>query len=126
VSLWDVRVVSQPDPAMLGDAAAHNVVLTAEDGIRLGGAGTYLAEALRQSCPLGTAPPVVSLGIPRSYIAQDKPDHILARLGLDGPGLARSVLEAVNAIDGSASARVSAPVDGPASIPVSAAKETLD
>jgi hypothetical protein len=38
---------------------------------------------------------VVSLGIPRTYLAQGKPDRILARLGLDGPGLARSVREAV-------------------------------
>ena len=31
----------------------------------------------------GAAPPVISLGIPRAFIPQGKPDRILARLGLD-------------------------------------------
>jgi 1-deoxy-D-xylulose-5-phosphate synthase len=97
VTLWDVRVVSDPDPAMLADASRHDVVLTVEDGVRQGGAGMFLAEALRASCPQGTAPPVLSLGIPRAYIAQDKPDRILARMGLDATGIAGSVREAVGA-----------------------------
>jgi 1-deoxy-D-xylulose-5-phosphate synthase len=95
VNVWDVRVVSDPDPVMMADAARHRVVITAEDGVRQGGAGMFLADALRQSCPQGEAPPVVCLGIPRAYIPQDKPDRILARLGLDGPGLARSVRSAL-------------------------------
>jgi deoxyxylulose-5-phosphate synthase len=37
------------------------------------------------------------LGIPRAYIPQDKPDRILAQLGLDGPGLAQSIREVVSA-----------------------------
>jgi deoxyxylulose-5-phosphate synthase len=37
------------------------------------------------------------LGIPRAYIPQDKPDRILARFGLDGPGLAQSIREVVSA-----------------------------
>ena len=97
VTLWDVRVVSDPDPAMLADASRHDVVLTVEDGVRQGGAGMFLAEALRASCPQGMAPPVLSLGIPRTYIPQDKPDRILARLGLDAAGIAGSVREAVGA-----------------------------
>jgi 1-deoxy-D-xylulose-5-phosphate synthase len=99
-TVWDVRVVSDPDPAMVADAARHRVVITAEDGVRQGGAGMFLADALRDSYPGGTAPPVVSLGIPRAYIPQGKPDHILSRLGLDGPGLARSAREALDGLDG--------------------------
>jgi 1-deoxy-D-xylulose-5-phosphate synthase len=91
LTVWDVRVVSDPDPVMVADAARHDTVLTAEDGVRQGGAGMFLAEAVRQSCPGRAAPPITSLGIPRAYIPQDKPDRILARLGLDGPGLARSI-----------------------------------
>jgi 1-deoxy-D-xylulose-5-phosphate synthase len=103
VTVWDVRVVSDPDPAMLADAAGHDVVITAEDGVRQGGAGMFLADALRQSSPPGGAPPVISLGIPRAYIPQDKPDRILARLGLDGPGVARSVRTALGAMPDPAS-----------------------
>ena len=46
-TVWDVRVVSPPDPVMLADAAAHGLVVTMEDGIRVGGAGTFLVDALR-------------------------------------------------------------------------------
>jgi 1-deoxy-D-xylulose-5-phosphate synthase len=99
-TVWDVRVVSDPDPSMLADAARHRVVITAEDGVRHGGAGMFLADALRQASPCGTAPPVISRGTPRSYLAQDKPDRILSRLGLDGPGLARTVREALGALSG--------------------------
>jgi 1-deoxy-D-xylulose-5-phosphate synthase len=95
VTVWDVRVVSDPDPSMLADAAGHRLVVTAEDGIRLGGAGTYLADALRSTVTEGAAPPVVSVGIPRAYIPQGRPDVILSELGLDGPGLARTVRAAV-------------------------------
>jgi 1-deoxy-D-xylulose-5-phosphate synthase len=96
-TVWDVRVVSDPDPAMLASAAAHQVVVTAEDGVRYGGAGMFLADALRNAVACGAAPPVISLGAPRSYIAQGKPDRILAQLGLDGPGVAQAVRDAVQA-----------------------------
>ncbi|MGA3147477.1 MAG: transketolase C-terminal domain-containing protein, partial [Acidimicrobiales bacterium] len=97
-TVWDVRVVSEPDQDMLDDAARHRVVITAEDGIRQGGAGMFVADALRSSVGDGIAPPVILLGTPRSFIAQDKPDRILAALGLDGPGLARSAREALGAM----------------------------
>jgi 1-deoxy-D-xylulose-5-phosphate synthase len=100
MTVWDVRVVSNPDPAMVADAGQHDLVMTAEDGVRQGGAGMFLADAVRESCRQGLAPPVVSLGIPRTYLAQGKPDRILARLGLDGPGLARSVREAIRGTTG--------------------------
>ena len=60
----------------------------------------FVADALRSSTPYGTTPPVISLGTPRSYIAQGKPDRILAQLGLDGPGLAHTVREAVRGSSG--------------------------
>ncbi len=93
VTVWDPRVVSHPDPAMLADAGRHAMVVTVEDGVRQGGAGMFLADALRSSLPLGTCPPVVTRGVPRSFLAQGKPDRILARLGLDEDGLVRVVRE---------------------------------
>jgi 1-deoxy-D-xylulose-5-phosphate synthase len=126
VTVWDVRVVSDPDPAMMADAARHAVVITAEDGIRQGGAGMFLADALRHFCAGGSAPPVVSLGIPRAYITQGKPTDILSRLGLDGPGLARSVRESVGGPTGNVAVEAS---DGQTSSSPSAtmaAKDVLD
>jgi len=95
-TVWDVRVVSPPDPAMLHDAAAHGLVVTVEDGIRLGGAGMFLLDAMR-GLPPGEHPrPAVRiLGVPRSYLAHGKPDLILSDLGLDGPGIATAVTAAL-------------------------------
>jgi 1-deoxy-D-xylulose-5-phosphate synthase len=95
-TVWDVRVVSPPDRAMLGDAAAHGLVVTVEDGIRVGGAGTFLIDAMRSLPGINhPLPPVRILGVPRSYIAHGKPDLILSELGLDGPGIASTVTAAL-------------------------------
>lgn len=94
VTIWDPRVVSHPDPAMLEDAASHRLVLTVEDGVRHGGAGMFFADALSASSPSGATPPVVHLGVPRAFIPQAKPDAILSALGLDGIGIAAAVRSA--------------------------------
>ena len=91
-----MRVVSPPDPDMLADALRHELVVTVEDGIAVGGAGTFLVEAMRQLPGRTQAvPPVRVLGVPRAYIPQGHPDRILAELGLDGPGVAAAVTEAL-------------------------------
>ena len=95
-TVWDVRVVTPPDPAMLADAAAHRLVVTVEDGIRVGGAGTFLVAALRDAHGGAASQPRVRiLGVPLRYVAQGTPDGILAALGLDGPGVAASVRQAL-------------------------------
>ena len=91
-TVWDVRAVRPLDPEMLADAARHGLVVTAEDGIRVGGAGSAISEALAALDPGRPAPPLIMLGVPLSYIRQGKPDHIHAVLGLDGPGIASSIL----------------------------------
>jgi 1-deoxy-D-xylulose-5-phosphate synthase len=95
-TVWDVRVVAPPDPAMLADAASHGLVVTVEDGIRVGGAGTFLVDAMGALPTIDhPLPPVRVLGVPRAHIAQGKPDRILADLGLDGPGIAATVTAAM-------------------------------
>jgi 1-deoxy-D-xylulose-5-phosphate synthase len=71
-------------------------VVTAEDGVRHGGAGAFLVDALAaQVESLRVAGPAVRvLGIPRQYLAQGKADLILSSLGLDGAGIAESVRRA--------------------------------
>ncbi len=90
-TVWDPRVISPPDDAMLLDARAHHQVVTVEDGVRLGGAGMFLADAMGAIEGSGPVPPVTVLGTPRRFITQDKPDRILASLGLDAEGIAASV-----------------------------------
>ena len=48
VTVWDPRVVKPLDPEMLADAAGHRLVVTIEDGLRDGGAGSAIADALRK------------------------------------------------------------------------------
>ncbi len=95
-TVWDVRTVSPPDGAMLADAARHRVVVTAEDGLRVGGAGTFLADAVERTATGAErpAPRVVTLGIPREYLPHDRADDILASAGLDGAGIAAAVRRA--------------------------------
>jgi 1-deoxy-D-xylulose-5-phosphate synthase len=88
-TVWDPRVVKPLDPVMLDDAAAHRVVVTVEDGYREGGAGTAIETALKD---MHADVDVTVLGVPIEYIPHADADVILSRLGLDGPGVARSTL----------------------------------
>ena len=95
-SVWDVRVVTPLDPAMIADAAAHDLVVTVEDGFRDGGAGAGIAAAVAATAtPDRTAPPVVVLGVPTTFLAHGRADEILSSLGLDGDGVAASVRTAL-------------------------------
>jgi isopentenyl-diphosphate delta-isomerase type 1 len=93
-TLWDVRAVKPLDHDMLESASTHRLVVVAEDGARHGGTGSAvaveLAERARSSERPG--PDVVVLGTPDVYLPHGRADSILAELGLDGPGLAASVL----------------------------------
>jgi 1-deoxy-D-xylulose-5-phosphate synthase len=95
-TVWDARVVSPADAAMLEDAARHRLVVTAEDGVRHGGAGAFLLDAMAahvESAGL-PVPAIRILGVPRQYLAQGKADDILASLGLDGTGIAETIRRA--------------------------------
>jgi 1-deoxy-D-xylulose-5-phosphate synthase len=95
-TVWDVRVVSPPDADMLADAACHTLVVTAEDGVRHGGAGAFIVDAMESATasPGRRGPQTRILGVPRQYIAQGKADDILDHLGLSGAGIAESVRRA--------------------------------
>ena len=94
-AVWDVRVVKPLDPAMLRAAAAAPLVVTAEDGLRVGGAGSAITDAIADLDESRTSPPVLTLGTPDGYIPQGKPARIHAELGLDGHGIAASVRKAL-------------------------------
>jgi 1-deoxy-D-xylulose-5-phosphate synthase len=96
-AVYDVRVVSPPDPAMLAAAVGHRVVVTVEDGFCHGGAGEFLLRALATTAREtgAAAPSGCVLGVPRAFVAHGKPDGLLAELGLDGAGIAESVRRAL-------------------------------
>ena len=95
-TVWDARVLKPLDPVMIDDAARHPLVVTAEDGVRLGGAGSAMADAIAALDTGSQGPPVLVLGTPDRYIPQAKPAQILAELGLDATGIAASVLTALS------------------------------
>jgi 1-deoxy-D-xylulose-5-phosphate synthase len=97
VGVWDVRVPKPLDPRMIADAATYPLVVTAEDGVRVGGVGSHIADALAGLDEGRQSPPVLMLGTPVEYIPQGKPAQIHIDLGLDGPGIAASVAKALAA-----------------------------
>ena len=96
-TLWDVRVVKPLDVEMLRSAAGHRLVVTIEDGIRIGGVGMQIMDAIADLEESRVSPPVVVLGLPGSFIPQGKPDHLLASLGLDASGIVAAAEKALAA-----------------------------
>jgi 1-deoxy-D-xylulose-5-phosphate synthase len=92
-TVWDARVVAPLDQAMIDDAARHELVVSVEDGIAEGGVGWKIAEQLRRASPVGTGPVVVNCGVPSTFLPHGDAAGILARLGLDGPGISQVALE---------------------------------
>ena len=92
-TVWDARVASPLDPAMIDDAADHELVVSAEDGIVEGGVGTLVNAAIRRSGPPGAGPVIVNCGVPTAYLPHGEASDILAYLGLDAAGISRAVLD---------------------------------
>ncbi|HWD51551.1 MAG TPA: transketolase C-terminal domain-containing protein, partial [Acidimicrobiales bacterium] len=95
VTVWDARVAAPIDGVMVADAARHRLVLSAEDGIADGGVGAAIATAVRCAGAGNDGPRTLALGLPRTFLPHGRASDILADAGLDGPGLAAAVIEAL-------------------------------
>jgi 1-deoxy-D-xylulose-5-phosphate synthase len=85
ITVWDARSCAPLDPEMITDAAAHDRVITIEDGVRVGGIGMSIADQVRSADPTTT---VDVLGLPTKFMPHDpKPAHIHARFHLDAASL---------------------------------------
>jgi 1-deoxy-D-xylulose-5-phosphate synthase len=71
-------------------ATTHDVIVTVEEGVIAGGAGSAVAEALAAD---GLAVPIVMLGLPDRFVEHGDPQALLAECGLDAPGIVRAVRE---------------------------------
>ena len=89
-TVWDVRSCAPLDQSMIENAAAHQVVVTVEDGIREGGIGMTIEDLVSHATG-SHRPSIEVLGIPKQFIPQAKPDAILSRLGLNAEGIAATV-----------------------------------
>lgn len=95
-TVWDVRIVKPADQEMLDDAAGHDVIVTVEDGVRTGGAGSYLADQLVDRDDAGSIPRLLRLGVPDAYIPHGSASQIHTDLGLDATGIAAATRKMVS------------------------------
>jgi 1-deoxy-D-xylulose-5-phosphate synthase len=92
VTAVDPRWVKPVDEALVGAAAGHRLVVTAEDNGRAGGFGDAVSRLLRDA---GVDTPVRTFGLPQEFLGHGKREEILADAGLVPQHLARQITEAV-------------------------------
>jgi len=85
----DMRFVKPLDvDLVMAMARDHDAIVTVEEGVVAGGAGSAVAEALAAH---DTAVPILHLGLPDVFIDHGDPAFLLAQAGLDGNGIAASI-----------------------------------
>ncbi len=102
----DLRFVKPLDIELVLELAHENdLLVTLEDNVKTGGAGSAVAEALAAH---HVQVPLLMLGLPDHFIEHGTREELLAQIGLDASGVLRSVQKRLRAkdLDGSASAAV--------------------
>jgi 1-deoxy-D-xylulose-5-phosphate synthase len=92
----DPRWVTPVDPGLLELAARHRLVVTLEDGIRVGGVGSRLSQAMRDA---GIDVPAREVGIPPRFLDHGTVAEVRAEIGLTAQDIARTVVEWVAKLD---------------------------
>ena len=86
----DMRWVKPVDEAEIARAAQTRLVVTLEEGVIAGGAGSAVLESMAAQ---GLLAPVLQLGIPDNFVTHGKVDQLFHQLGLDPEGIAASVMQ---------------------------------
>ena len=85
----NMRFVKPLDDALVIELARdHDLLVTVEENVIMGGAGSAVLEALQRG---GIAVPVLQLGLPDRFIDQGDPAIQLAECGLDKAGIVNSI-----------------------------------
>ena len=85
----DMRFVKPLDVDLVMDVARdHGAIVTVEEGVVAGGAGSAVAEALAAQ---DVTIPLLHLGLPDVFIDHGDPAFLLAQAGLDAKGITSSV-----------------------------------
>jgi 1-deoxy-D-xylulose-5-phosphate synthase len=91
----NMRFVKPLDEELVRDlAAVHDLLVTVEEGVVFGGAGSAVLEALHKG---SARTPVLQLGLPDRFIDQGDPGVQLAAAGLDRDGIVKSIRERLSA-----------------------------
>lgn len=88
----DPRWAIPVQPSIVELAGRHRLVITLEDGIRVGGIGTRVRQVLREA---GIDTAVDELGLPDEFIGHASRDQILADAGLTASKIAQDVVSQV-------------------------------
>jgi 1-deoxy-D-xylulose-5-phosphate synthase len=88
----DPRWVVPVPQSVIDLSAEHRLVVTIEDGVRVGGIGTRIRQDLR-AASVDTA--VTELGLPDQFLGHGSRDYILEQVGLTPQNIARDVVAQV-------------------------------
>jgi len=95
----NMRFVKPLDEALvLRLATTHDLVVTVEENVVDGGAGSAVLESLAAQ---GVEVQVLQLGLPDHFVEHGDPAQLLADCGLDAAGIARSIRERLSQGDAS-------------------------
>jgi 1-deoxy-D-xylulose-5-phosphate synthase len=85
----NMRFVKPLDVTLVTDLASrHDAIVTIEEGSVMGGAGSAVLEALAAA---RIEVPVLTLGLPDSFVEHGDPAKLLAQCGLDAAGIEQSI-----------------------------------
>ena len=89
-SVANMRFVKPLDEELVRKLALeHALLVTVEENTVQGGAGSAVAECLQQH---GVTVPLLSLGLPDSFLEHGEPTQMLIACGLDAAGIVASIL----------------------------------
>lgn len=88
----DPRWIIPVADSVIQMAAEHRLVVTIEDGLRVGGIGTRVRQDLRSH---GVDTGLNEVGVPAEFLEHAERDEILERLGLTAQNIARDIVEQV-------------------------------
>jgi len=85
----DMRFVKPLDEALIASLAlSHELIVTVEENVIMGGAGSACLEVMER---LSCLRPVLQLGLPDSYVEHGDPALLLAGCGLNAAGIAAAI-----------------------------------
>jgi 1-deoxy-D-xylulose-5-phosphate synthase len=94
----DLRFVKPLDEALIADlAGSHALLVTLEDNVVAGGAGSAVAEALAR---LGLMRPLLNLGLPDRFVGHGSREQLLTDCGLDASGVLRAIQQRLRSLGG--------------------------
>jgi len=94
----DMRFIKPIDSDMITKMAdSHDLLVTVEDNVLAGGAGSAVNEVMQQ---LKLSTPVLNLGLPDYFQDHGSREQLLAEAGLDTEGIRQQVKAYLNAKDG--------------------------